>query len=369
MHADTGAAGDSGDVTVDGAGVHRLVVVAFDEQPAVGGSAPCPVVVDQPDEHRVQRHGAVVVQLAERDAQPPGVTEAIHGVVAQPAEFTDPHPGAGQQLDDQAAPLVRLHRQRGHELGRRRIVEELRQWLIGLGDVTGENRHPARRVGIVPVDDPLEERAQHPEPVADRLGRRRAATARAVGERELERLDVTPLHRGHRHTRRIGHGEMVGELAQGEPRAVDGARPRRHRDLVQVGGHRRCHLRRPLGDLAPTGDGGGSERRRPRAVDDIACRRSRPATSRRHRNEDRCISISTFAEMLEEPAQLTDAAVDAAGRDGSPGAPLGMQRQPQAVVADVVPGDPGGRRAGRVDDTDVTGELPQRRAHRVHGRR
>jgi hypothetical protein len=79
--------------------------------------------------------------------------------------------------------------------------------------------------------------------------------------------------------------------------------------------------------------------------------------------------MSTFAEVLEEPAQLTDPAVDAACRDGSPGAPVGMQRQPQAVVADVVPGDPCGCGAGRINETDVTGELPQCRAHRVHGRR
>jgi hypothetical protein len=93
------------------------------------------------------------------------------------------------------------------------------------------------------------------------------------------------------------------------------------------------------------------------------------AASRRHRDEDRCISISTFAEVLEEPAQLADPPVDAACGDGSPRAPVGMQRQPQAVVAEVVPSDPGGRRAGRINDTDVTGELLQRRANCVHGRR
>ena len=79
---DAGAAGDGGDVAVDGAAVHRLVVVAFDEQAGRGRPAPGAVVVDQPDEHRVQRDGAFVVQFAERDAQPVGVAEAIHGVVA-----------------------------------------------------------------------------------------------------------------------------------------------------------------------------------------------------------------------------------------------------------------------------------------------
>jgi hypothetical protein len=66
---------------VDGAAVHRLVVVSFDEQTGGARPAPGPVVVDQPDEHRVQRDGAVVVQLADGDAQPVDVAEAIHGVV------------------------------------------------------------------------------------------------------------------------------------------------------------------------------------------------------------------------------------------------------------------------------------------------
>jgi hypothetical protein len=46
-----------------------------------------------------------------------------------------------------------------------------------------------------------------------------------------------------------------------------------------------------------------------------------------------------------------------------------MQDEPQAVVADVVPGDRGGRGAGRVDGADVAGELAQRRSHRLDGRR
>ena len=136
--ADAGAAGDGGDVAVDGAAVHGLMVVAFDEQAGGGRPAPGPVVVDQPDEHRVQRDGAVVVELAERDAQPPGVAEAIHGVVAQPADLADAHPGAGQQFDDQPAPPVRVDGEGGHELGGGGIVEELRERFIGLGDVSGE---------------------------------------------------------------------------------------------------------------------------------------------------------------------------------------------------------------------------------------
>ena len=127
-----------------------MMVVTFDEQPGAGRSAPGPVVVDQPDEHRMQWDGAFVVQLAERDPQPPGVAEAIHGVVAEPADLTDAHPGAGQQLDDEAASPVRFDGQGGHELRRGGVVEELRQRLVGLRDVTGEHRDTSWCVGVRP---------------------------------------------------------------------------------------------------------------------------------------------------------------------------------------------------------------------------
>ena len=162
---------------------------------------------------------------------------------------------------------------------------------------------------------------------------------------------------------------MVSELAQGARRALDGAGSRRHGDLVQVGGHRRCHLRRPLGDLVPAGDGGWPGHSLNTAVGDIGCSRSRPAPSRRNRDEGRCVDVAAFAEVLEEPAQLTDPVVDGAGRSGSSRPLVGMQRQPQAVVADVVPGDLGGRGAVRVDRGHVRGELSQRRGHHLHGRR
>ena len=73
------------------------------------------------------------------------------------AELAGAHPGAGQQLDDEPAPPVGFGGQGGHELGGGRVVEELRERLVGLGEVAGEHRDPARGVGVVPVDDPLEE--------------------------------------------------------------------------------------------------------------------------------------------------------------------------------------------------------------------
>ena len=202
----------------------------------------------------MQRDGAFVVQLAERDAQPPGVAEAIHGVVAQPADLADAHPGAGQQLDDQSAPPVRFDGQGGHELGGGGVVEELRQRLVRLRQVTGEHRDSSWRVGVVPVDDPLEEGAQHPEVVADGLGGHGAAVAAGTGgEGDLVGLDVATLDRSHRRAGRVGAGDVAGELAQHERGGRHRRRPGRHGELVQIGGHRRRHLRRPLSDHFPGG--------------------------------------------------------------------------------------------------------------------
>lgn len=105
---DAGPAGHGGDVAVDGAPVHGLMVVTLDDQAGGGRSAPGPVVVDQADEHRVKRDGPFVVQLAGRDAQPAGVAESVHGVVSQTSQLSDAHAGAGEEFDDQPAPPVRF---------------------------------------------------------------------------------------------------------------------------------------------------------------------------------------------------------------------------------------------------------------------
>jgi hypothetical protein len=62
--ADAGPSAGGHDVTVDGAPVERLMVVAFHERPGGGPTAPGPVVVDQAHEHRVEGDGSVVVSLA-----------------------------------------------------------------------------------------------------------------------------------------------------------------------------------------------------------------------------------------------------------------------------------------------------------------
>ena len=134
---------------------------------------------------------AVVVELADRDAQPERVTDANHGVVAQRGKFSGAHAGAGEQLDHQPAPRVGVDGEGGHELGGGRVVEELREWLVGLWEVTGEDRHLGRGVVVVPVDDPFEERAQQPEAVTDRgRGQLRGLLAGPLGEPTLVVLEM-----------------------------------------------------------------------------------------------------------------------------------------------------------------------------------
>ena len=69
----------------------------------------------------VQRDVTVVVELADRDPQPWRRVEVDDRVGGEAAELTDPHPGPGQQLDDE--PIERRSdgglRRRGGRLGRR----------------------------------------------------------------------------------------------------------------------------------------------------------------------------------------------------------------------------------------------------------
>ena len=78
--------------------------VAFEQEP-VGAQAGGPVVgdpvVEQRLELRVQGDVAVVVELADRDAEPVGGADLDDGVDGERPELARAHPGAGQQLDDQ----------------------------------------------------------------------------------------------------------------------------------------------------------------------------------------------------------------------------------------------------------------------------
>jgi hypothetical protein len=124
MHmTDTGSFGGSDDVAVDGATIEGLSVVAFDEPPRPRQRSRGEPVVDELDEQRMQRHVTVVVELADRDAQPVGVADAHHGVGLQRTKLTGAHPGASEQFDHQPSPLVRVGGERGHELRGGGVVE------------------------------------------------------------------------------------------------------------------------------------------------------------------------------------------------------------------------------------------------------
>ena len=193
------------------------------------------VVGDQLDQDRVERDVAVVVELADRDAQPERVADADHGVVAQRGELPGAHAGAGEQLDHQSASRVGVDGEGGHELGGGRVVEELRERLVGLREVTGEDRHLAGGVVVVPVDDPFEERAQQPEVVTDRgRGQLRGLLAGPLGKPTLVVLEMASFDRGDAHTARIGRGARGRRrTATSTSRRQTVRRPCRHRELVR----------------------------------------------------------------------------------------------------------------------------------------
>jgi hypothetical protein len=83
----------------------------------------------------VQGHVAVVVEFAHRYAQPVGVADANHGVRGERGELAGAHAGAGEQFDHEPSPLVRVGRERGHELRGGGVVEELRERFVALGEV------------------------------------------------------------------------------------------------------------------------------------------------------------------------------------------------------------------------------------------
>jgi hypothetical protein len=88
----------------------------------------------------VQRDVAIVVELADGDAQPVRVADADHGVRLERGELTGTHAGAGEELDHEPASPVRIGGQRGHELRCGGVVEELREWFVAFGEVTGVDR-------------------------------------------------------------------------------------------------------------------------------------------------------------------------------------------------------------------------------------
>ena len=101
---------------------------APDEEPAGGERAVAGLIFgDEFDEVRVEGDVAVVVEFPDRDPQPGFVADDGDGVGFEVAEFTDAHPGPGQQLDREPAEQVRFVGEGSHELGVVAVVEELRE--------------------------------------------------------------------------------------------------------------------------------------------------------------------------------------------------------------------------------------------------
>ena len=126
-------------------------------------------LAEQGDQLRVQGDVAVVAQLAERDPQPVVAADLHDGVGLEIGEFAGAHAGAGEQLDNEAVAWVGAGAGGGHELRGVLVVEEAGQRFGLLRDVAVDHRVAGRGVGPVPLDDPLEERADHPQPLAMRL--------------------------------------------------------------------------------------------------------------------------------------------------------------------------------------------------------
>src|SRR6266508_4247187 len=100
-----------------------------DEQQA--GTQPLGSLVEPLVEHGlelgVQGDVAVVVELADRDAQPVGRADLHDGVDGEADEFAFAHAGAGEQLDGQADERVGVGAGSLEELGGGAVVEEPRQ--------------------------------------------------------------------------------------------------------------------------------------------------------------------------------------------------------------------------------------------------
>ena len=206
--ADPGPLGDRRHVAMDGAPIERPPVVTLEEVPRARATTHGPVLVDEIDQHRQQGHVAVVVQFADRDAEAVTVTLADHGVVFESGELAHAHAGAGQQLDHEATAQVGIDRQGGHELGRRRVVQEPGQRLVEGREVAHVDEQTGRGVVVVPLDDALEEGAHRAEPMSDGHGGQGLAGPAPTGHQPgLEVLDVGTPDARHRRAAWIGLGD------------------------------------------------------------------------------------------------------------------------------------------------------------------
>jgi hypothetical protein len=101
-------------------------------------------VVQQLLELRVERDVAVVVELADRDAQPVGRADLHDCVGGQAEQFAAADAGAGQQFDDEPGERVGIGAGNAQQPGCGSVVEEPGQRLVDDGQVPGEYQRPAR---------------------------------------------------------------------------------------------------------------------------------------------------------------------------------------------------------------------------------
>ena len=174
------------------------------------------VCVELLDELRVQRDVAVVVEFADRDAQPVPAANLDDGVGAEFAELADAQPGSGEHLDDQASGRVGFgggaHQFRGVGVG-----QESRERVVGCGEVTVEDQDSSRGVGVVPFRHTLEERAQRSERETDRDRRQSPSgvvLAESGAEVAFEPLDMVAFDVDEANDPRGLVRDEVGELAQ-----------------------------------------------------------------------------------------------------------------------------------------------------------
>jgi hypothetical protein len=190
------------------------------------------------------------------------------GIGVEGGQFAYPHAGAGQQLDHEPVAGIAAGAGGGHEPGCLRVVEELRQRLGLLRDVTVDDRVAGRRIRPVPLDDPLEEGAHHPQPLPMCLRRDRPATWVRLGRKpHLEVLDVVAAHRGDGVQAGVGH-EPPRELAQRVLCDVDALRRLERGQPLQIALDRGHDLRRVDLQARPLRGGGASCNRPVRARHD-----------------------------------------------------------------------------------------------------
>ncbi|BCO34927.1 hypothetical protein MHEC_27950 [Mycobacterium heckeshornense] len=235
--ADAGRARDAAQRRSDAVMANRPSV--FDQK--VIGAQPIGSMVGDPVikeffELWVQRDVAVVVQLADRDAQPVGGSDLHDGVDGEGQQLAAAYPGAGKQFNDQPRQRIGLAAGSAQQLGCCGVVEEPRQRLVDDGQVAGEHQCPGRRVRVAPLGDPGEKAVQVDQRVldADPVERLAGGWPGVRAQPRLECLDVFAPEISAAGDVGVGVGQPDSESAQVQVYVSDGARSQTQRDLCEV---------------------------------------------------------------------------------------------------------------------------------------